>query len=346
MAPIRNAVVTFNEIPTGYPIPGRTTVYDTSQTIDLDTVPLNGGILIKTLVLSIDPYLRGNMRDASVKSYLPAFLIGEPLYNYGVARVVRSENADIKVGDHVSGIFNFQEYSVVSDPSRVDMRVIAKSDAPTLPWSVYVGVAGMPGETAYFGYKEYAHAKKGDTIFVSTGAGAVGSIVIQLAKMDGLKVIASAGTDEKVAFMKELGADVVFNYKTEDTLGVLKREGPLDVYWDNVGGAILDAAIESMKDHGRIIACGAISAYNDPRGQHFKNLWQLFARSLTINGFLVRDLMPKWQEEFYRVIPAKLASGEFKYREEITVGLEHAGEVLRKIQMGENVAKSVVVVAE
>ncbi|KAF8902159.1 alcohol dehydrogenase [Mucidula mucida] len=305
MAPIRNAVVNFNEIPTGYPIPGRTTVYDASQTVDLDNVPLNGGILIKTLVLSIDPYLRGKMRDASVKS----------LHNCGIARVVHSENADIKVGDHVTGVFNFQEYSIIPDPSRVGVRVIAKT---TLPWSVYVGAAGMPGETAYFGYKEYAHAKKGDTIF--------------LAKMDGLKVIASAGTDKKVAFMKELGADVVFNYKTEDTLGVLKREGPLDVYWDNVGGAILDAAIESMKDHGHIIACGAISAYNDPRGQHFK---QLFARSLTINGFLVLDLMPKWEED-----------GEFKYREEIMVGLEHAGEALRKIQMGENVAKSVIVVAE
>ncbi|KAF8904831.1 hypothetical protein CPB85DRAFT_1376891 [Mucidula mucida] len=291
--------------------------HDASQTIDLDNVPLNGGILIKTLVLSIDPYLRGKMRDASVKS----------LHNCGVARVVRSENADIKVGDHVTGVFS--ALSRIRHHSRPLARVIAKT---TLPWSVYGGAAGMPGETAYFGYKEYAHAKKGDYHL------SIYRIVIQLAKMDGLK--------EKVAFMKELGADAVFNYKTEDTLGVLKREGPLDVYWDNVGGAILDAAIESMKDHGRIIACGAISAYNDPRGQHFKNLWQLFARSLTINGFLVLDLMPKWEEEFYRVIPEKLASGEFKYKEEITVGLEHAGEALRKIQMGENVAKSVVVVAE
>ncbi|KAF9002396.1 alcohol dehydrogenase [Hymenopellis radicata] len=345
MAPIRNAVVTFNEIPSGYPVPGRTVVYDASKTIDPETVPLKGGILIKTLVLSSDPYLRGKMRDPSVESYSPPFLIGEPLYNYGVGRVVRSENAIIKVGDHVTGILNFQEYNVVTDVST--MRVVTKTEH-SLPWSVYIGAAGMSGKTAYCGYKEYAKAKKGDTIFVSTGAGAVGSVVIQLAKMDGLKVIASAGTDEKVKYMEEIGADVAFNYKTTDTLEVLKKEGPLDVYWDHVGGPILDAALESMKTHGRIISCGMSSSYNDPRGlgQNYKNLEQLFARSLTIYGFIVLVLEKKWQDEFYRVIPQKLASGEMKYKEDITVGLEQAGEAIRKVQTGENMGKSVIVVAQ
>ncbi|KAF8904154.1 hypothetical protein CPB85DRAFT_1538295 [Mucidula mucida] len=307
---------------------------DASQTIDLENVPLNGGILVKTLVVSVDPYMQGKMRDASIESYSS--------YNYGVARVLRSENPNIKVGDHVTGMIKFQEYFVINDFSKV--QVLTKTE-PSLPWSVYVGAAGMPGRTAYFAYKEFAKAKKGDTIFVSTGAGAVGSMVIQLAKLDGLKVIGSAGSDAKVQFMKEIGADVAFNYKTTDTLEVLKKEGPLDVYWDNVGGSTLDAAIESMKDFGRIIVCGMISSYNDAKGQTYKNLWQIFARSLSINGFLEWFLAPKWTDEFYRVVPQKLASGEIKYKEEITKGLEGAGEAIRKIQMGENLGKSVIVVA-
>ncbi|KAF9027324.1 NAD(P)-binding protein [Hymenopellis radicata] len=246
---------------------------------------------------------------------------------------------------HSTGMINFQEYYVINDVSKV--RVISKTEASeSLPWSVYVGAAGMPGRTAYFGYKEYAKAKKGDTIFVSAGAGAVGSMVIQLAKLDGLKVIGSAGSDAKVQFMKDIGADVAFNYKTADTLEVLKKEGPLDVYWDNVGGSTLDAALESMKDFGRILVCGMISSYNDAKGQTYKNLWQIFARSLSINGFLEWFLAPKWTDEFYQAIPCKLASGEIKYREEITKGLEGAGEAMRKIQMGENLAKSVIVVAD
>ncbi|KAF9016221.1 NAD(P)-binding protein [Hymenopellis radicata] len=320
MAPVQNSAVIFNEIPTGFPIPGQTMVYDTSHIIDLENVPLNGGILVKTLVVSVDPYLRGKMRDASIESYSLTYLLGQPLYNYGVARVLRSEKHDIKVGDHVTGMIKFQEYYVINDFSTV--QVITKTE-PSLPWSVYVGAAGMPGRTAYFAYKEYAKAKKGGTIFVSTGAGAVGSMVIQLAKLDGLKVIGSAGTDTKVQYMKEIGADVAFNYKTTDTLEVLKKEGPLDVYWDNVGGSTLDAAIESMKDFGQIIVCGMISAYNDAKGQTYK-----------------------WNDEFYRVIPKKLASGEIKYKEEITKGLEGAGEAIRKIQAGENLAKSVIVVAD
>ncbi|KAF8909589.1 alcohol dehydrogenase [Mucidula mucida] len=332
MPPIQNSAVLFNEIPTGYPVPGQTLVHDTSQTIDLESVPLHGGILVKTLVVSVDPYLRSKMRDASIQSYSPAYLLGQPIYNYGVARVLRSESPDIKVGDHVTGMINFQEYYIIPVNDLSKVQLITKTEA-SLPWSVYVGALGLPGRTAYFGYKEYAKAKKGDTIFVSAGA------VL-------LALIGSAGSEAKVQFMKDVGADVAFNYKTTDTLEVLKKEGPLDVYWDNVGGSTLDAALESMKDFGRIIVCGMISSYNDAKGQTYKNLWQIFARSLSINGFLEWFLAPKWTDEFYHVIPRKLASGEIKYREEITKGLEGAGEAMRKIQMGENLAKSVIVVAD
>ncbi|KAK0231950.1 hypothetical protein EDD85DRAFT_849396 [Armillaria nabsnona] len=329
----------------GYPEPGKTTVYDTTQTIDLENVPLNGGILIKTLVLSVDPYLRGKMRDPSIESYSPPFHIGQPLTNYGVGLVLRSENPNIKVGEHIAGVISFQQYSVITDLKLSRVMVITKTE-DSIPWSAYVGVLGMPARTAFYAWKEYSKAKKGEVAFVSSGAGAVGSMVIQLAKLDGLKVIASAGSDEKVEFMKQLGADVAFNYKKDDTVSVLKKEGPIDIYWDNVGGATLDAAFGSANRHARFLECGMITTYNFKDGYPFKNIFEIVSKRITINGFIEFDLTDKWKDEFYRVVPKKIASGEFKYAEDITNGLEYAGEVIRRIQTGQNIAKSVVLVAE
>ncbi|KAJ3999475.1 hypothetical protein F5050DRAFT_1737935 [Lentinula boryana] len=258
MAPITNGRLIFKEIPTGYPIPGKTTVYDTTSTIDLENEPLDGSVLVKTLVLSVDPYLRGKMRAPERQSYTPPFFVGEPLYNFGVGKVVRSENSAFKAGDHVYGVLDFAEYFVPKDITKLE--VIARE--PTLPYSVYVGAAGMPGQTSYYGWKEFAKAKAGEVVFVTTAAGPVGSIVVQLAKQDGLKVIASAGTDEKVKFCKEIGADVAFNYKTTNTTHVLAKEGPIDIYWDNVGGPTLEAAIANTALQARIIICGYISQYN------------------------------------------------------------------------------------
>ncbi|PBK87212.1 NAD(P)-binding protein [Armillaria gallica] len=345
MSPIANGTLLFNEIPKGYPEPGKTTVYDTTQTIDLENVPLNGGILIKTLVLSVDPYLRGKMRDPSIESYSPPFHIGQPLTNYGVGLVLRSENPNIKVGEHIAGAISFQQYSVITDLKLSRVMVIIKTE-DSIPWSAYVGVLGMPARTAFYAWKEYSKAKKGEVTFVSSGAGAVGSMVIQLAKLDGLKVIASAGSDEKVEFMKQLGADVAFNYKKDDTVSVLKKVGPIDIYWDNVGGATLDAAFGSANRHARFLECGMITTYNFKDGYPFKNIFEIVSKRITINGFIEFDLTDKWKDEFYRVVPKKIASGEFKYAEDITNGLENAGEAIRRIQTGQNIAKSVVLVAE
>ncbi|KIJ62669.1 hypothetical protein HYDPIDRAFT_176457 [Hydnomerulius pinastri MD-312] len=341
MAPITNGRLLFNEIPTGYPVPGQTTVYDASQTIDLENVPLNGGFLLKTLVLSIDPYLRGRMRDASKQSYSPAFQLGQPISNYGVGVVVRSENSAFQAGDHVYGHFPFQEYFVQTQAGafrKVDNK-------HNLPWNVFVGAVGMPGQTAYAAWKEYANAKKGEVAFVTTGAGAVGSLVIQLAKKDGLKVIASAGSDEKVQFMKEIGADVAFNYKTTKTSEVLAKEGPIDVYWDNVGGETLEAALEAANRHARFIECGMISSYNQTP-YAVSNLMNIVAKEIKISGFIVGTLLPKYQEAFYTEIPSMIASGEFKLKEDVTKGLEGAGEAILAVQKGTNTGKSVIVVAD
>ncbi|KAJ7838826.1 hypothetical protein B0H13DRAFT_2255944 [Mycena leptocephala] len=326
MAPVTNTRVLFAAVPKDFPIPGETTIYDTSQTIDLDGVPLNGGFLIKTLVLSVDPYMRGRMRAPEKKSYSAPFTLGAPLEGYGVGVVLRSDNPDVAVGKYVYGrVIPHQQYSIMLG---MEGLIFLEKD-PKLPWTVYVGAAGMPGKTAYMAWKEFSHAKKGETAFITTGAGPVGSMVIQLAKRDGLKVIASAGSEEKVKFMKDIGADVAFNYKTTDTREVLAQEGPIDVYWDNVGGDILDAALEHANVFGRILGCGMISGYNTGH-KAIKNLSMAYSKSLTISGIIVFRLQPKYDAEFYATIR----------------GLETVGDVILRVQEGRNTAKAVVIIAD
>ncbi|KAF8215357.1 hypothetical protein K438DRAFT_1801111 [Mycena galopus ATCC 62051] len=341
MAPVTNGRVIFNTPPKDYPVPGTTTVYDTSETIDLDNVPLNGGVLIKVLLLSIDPYMRGRLRAPEIESYIPAFPLGEPLTGGGIGVVLRSEFAGVEAGAHVRGMVVHQEYMIA--PNLEMLEVIEKD--PKLDWSVYIGAAGMPGETAFMGWREYSGAKKGEVAFVSTGAGPVGSMVIQIAKQDGLKVIASAGSDAKVKFMKEIGADVAFNYKTTDVRSVLAKEGPIDIFWDNVGGDTLDAVMEHANLHSRIIECGQISGYNNGY-QPMKNPGLIFAKCMHFHGFLVGHLRPKHAAAFSAEFVPKIASEEFKYTEDITRGLDKVGDVILAVQKGTNTGKAIVVIAD
>ncbi|KZT29232.1 alcohol dehydrogenase [Neolentinus lepideus HHB14362 ss-1] len=346
MTPVTNGRLLFNAYPDGLPQPGKATRYDGSQTIDPDTVPLNGGFLIKTLVLSIDPFIVAKMRPKTPGASLLAYTIGEPIEDYGVGVVLRSENPAIKAGDHVYGVqggaYPFAEYVIANDATQY--RVLEKKDK--LHWSVYVGILGMPGQTAYCGWKEFSKAKKGDVVFVSGGAGPVGSLVIQLAKMDGCKVIASAGSNEKVAFMKKIGADVPFNYKTENTADILKKEGGIDIYWDNVGGTTLEAALDSAKLGAKFIECGMISAFtSDPLGGT-RNLFTIIPKQITMNGLSVSLLIPKYEEEFYRVVSDLIASGKIQYGEEVIPSLELGGEALLAVLTGTNKAKVVIEVAK
>ncbi|KIY69837.1 NAD-P-binding protein [Cylindrobasidium torrendii FP15055 ss-10] len=349
MSPTCNAAIIFKEtLETGYPEPGRTTVYDTSRTIDLENVSLDGGVLVKLLYLSNDPYLRTRMGPPeSGKWANPVFSVGEPIANFGVGRILRSENSDYTPGYHVSGYFNFEEYIVLT-AATIPHSMFQKIDNKAgIPWSAYLGAAGMPGQTAYYGYKEYLRVKKGQTIWISTGAGAVGSVLIQLAKRDGLRVIASAGSDEKVSFMKEIGADVAFNYKTTNTGNLLAKEGPIDIYWDCVGQASLDYALENINKYGQIIIAGSISGYNSGHTYAYKNIYNIDKRTLRVHGFGIMDpeLAEHWSESFFREIPSLIASGELKYREERTP-FAQAGEAFLRIQKGENFGKSVLVVAD
>ncbi|KAJ7059633.1 alcohol dehydrogenase [Mycena amicta] len=342
MPPVRNARVLFNSVPKDYPIPGETTVYDTTEQLDLDGVELNGGFLAKTLVISIDPFLRGRMRSPEKKSYAPPFELGKSIQAYGIALVLRSETPGVDVGKHIYGMIPVQEYTLFPNLERLELLV---DKHPNLPLTAYVGAAGMPGQTAYAGWRDHADPKKGEVVFVSTGAGPVGSFVIQLAKEAGCKVIGSAGSEEKLAFMKSIGADVVFNYKTTDTREVLAKEGPVDIYWDNVGGEILDAAFEFAAIGGRFILCGSISGYNTGQTP-IKNLAMAAGKTLHIHGTLVFRAFPKYAKEFFADVPGKLASGEIKYTEEVSNGLDKVGDVILAVQKGENKAKAVIVVAE
>ncbi|KAF7324120.1 Zinc-type alcohol dehydrogenase-like protein PB24D3.08c [Mycena kentingensis (nom. inval.)] len=343
MPPTPNARVIYASLPANYPVAGETMVHDTTAEIDLENAPLNGGFLLKTLVLSIDPYMRGKMRSPEKKSYSPAFVIGEPLYGYGIGVVLRSENPGVAVGKYVySGEIPHQQYTIFPASFKT-FRFIEKH--PKLSLTTYVGAAGMPGQTAYMGWKEFSKAKPGETAFITTGGGPVGSFVIQLAKKDGLEVIGSAGSEEKVEFMKSIGADVAFNYKTIDTREVLKEAGGIDIYWDNVGGDMLDAALEYSNVYGRFLQCGMVSG-NNTGMIPIKNLNQTYIKSLTLSGILVLRLLVKYEEEFYAVVPEMLASGEIKYTEEVTRGLETVGRAIERVQRGLNTAKAVVVVAD
>ncbi|KAF8192153.1 hypothetical protein BJ912DRAFT_925062 [Pholiota molesta] len=337
MAPITNG---------RYPEPGKHTVYDTTQTIDPDTVPLDGGVLFKLLELSIDPYLRGQMRDPDVPSYLPAFPLGQPIYGLAVAVVLRSEHPDCKVGEHFRGVFPHQQYAVVKITPDAFIRKI--ENPGNMPWSLFLGVLGMPGQTAFIGWREFSRAKKGDTVFVSTGAGPVGSMVIQLAKMEGCKVIGSAGSDEKVQFMKDIGADVAFNYKTTNTLEVLKKEGPIDIYWDNVGNGTFDAALEAAAVGARFIACGMISAYNNPDGMPI--YVQNAPRLREVHQHLrlpLRAARAEMAAGLRRDGPAARCGGEDQAPEGPCVrGLDKVGEAILAVQKGTNRGKTVVHVAD
>jgi len=348
MSPIPNPRVIFNSVPKEYPVPGETLIYQPdSETIDLDAVSLNGGILVKTLYLSMDPYMRWRMRDTK-EGYSTPFEIGKPPEGEGIGLVIRSESPKFQTGDHLQGYLGWSAYTIISE---------ADAEGPIqnpskLPWSAFLGVGGMPARTAFYSLREYGAMKKGETIFVTTAAGAVGSVVVQLAVLAGLKVIASTGDDAKVAFVKDvLKADVVFNYKTTDTRKILQEHGPIDIYFDNVGGQSLDAALEFAKQHGRFILCGYVSEYNRGDNEQYgiKNMGNVLSRSLHLNGFIVADLISRVEggiKPFLEEYVPLVANGKIKYLEARAHGLEKAGGAFLELLTGGNQGKAIIVVAE
>ncbi|MDH2389300.1 NADP-dependent oxidoreductase [Streptomyces sp. HNM0663] len=305
------------------------------------TAPGEGRILVRNLHFSVDPYMRGRMND--VKSYVPPYQLDQPMDGGAVGEVVASNAEGFAVGDHVLHGLGWREYA------DVDARHATKVDASLAPLSTYLGVLGMPGLTAYAGLFETASFKEGDAVFVSGAAGAVGSQVGQMAKIKGAsRVIGSAGSDEKVKLLvEEYGFDAAFNYKNGPVAEQLRQAAPdgIDVYFDNVGGDHLEAAISSLNVHGRATLCGAIAQYNDTEpAPGPRNLVLVVGKRLRLQGILVGD-HTALQPRFVQDVSGWIRSGELKYAETVVQGIENGFDAFLGLLRGDNTGKMIVSLA-
>ncbi|WP_328400926.1 NADP-dependent oxidoreductase [Streptomyces sp. NBC_00390] len=300
--------------------------------------PGEGRILVRNHYFSVDPYMRGRMND--VKSYVPPFQLDQPMDGGAVGEVIASEAEGFEVGDHVLHGLGWREYANV--PAKHATKV-----APSLaPLSAYLGVLGMTGLTAYAGLFDVASFKEGDAVFVSGAAGAVGSQVGQMAKLRGAsRVIGSAGSDEKVKLLvEEYGFDAAFNYKSGPVAQQLKDAAPdgIDVYFDNVGGDHLEAAISSLNVHGRATICGMIAQYNATEPSPApRNLALVIGKRLRLQGMLVGD-HAALQAQFVQDVAGWIRSGELKYDETVVEGMEHGFDAFLGLLRGENTGKMIV----
>ncbi|MDQ1010964.1 NADPH-dependent curcumin reductase CurA [Streptomyces sp. V4I23] len=305
------------------------------------TEPGEGRVLVRNLYFSVDPYMRGRMND--VKSYVPPFQLDHPMEGGAVGEVVASNAEGFAVGDHVLHGLGWREYASV--PAQHAVKV----DASLAPLSAYLGVLGMTGLTAYAGLFEVASFKEGDVVFVSGAAGAVGSQVGQMARIKGAsRVIGSAGSDEKVKrLVEEYGFDAAFNYKNGPVAQQLKEAAPdgIDVYFDNVGGDHLEAAISSFNVGGRATICGMIAQYNDTEpAPGPRNLALIIGKRLRLQGMLVND-HSALQPQFVQDVAGWIASGELKYDETVVEGIENGYDAFTGLLRGENTGKMIVSLA-
>ena len=293
-------------------------------------------VLVRNLYMSVDPYMRGRMNDR--ESYLPPFALGKVLEGGAVGEVIESRAKELKVGDAVTSNFGWRDYFIASPE---DLRKVSRE---VQPLSVYLGALGMTGMTAWAGL-HLVEVKAGETIFISGAAGAVGSVAGQLAKLRGCRVIGSAGSGEKVQFLREeCGFDIAFDYKVGLVVEQLKVEAPdgIDVYFDNVGGESLEAALEVLRVHGRIIACGAISGYNaDKPRPGPSNLFNMITKRLTMKGLLVRDWLDR-QGEFEKEVGGYFKAGKLKSKETVVNGIDQAVGAFLGLFEGLNIGKMIV----
>lgn len=333
-----NRQITLASRPVGYPKESDFKLVETSI-----PTPEDGQVLLKTIYLSVDPYMRGRMNQR--RSYAPNVQIDEVMVGGVIAQIVESKHADFQVGDIVNASIGWQEYGVAQGEG------LRKIDPSIAPISTGAGILGMPGLTAYFGLLEVGKLQDGETVFVSGAAGAVGSVVGLIAKIKGCRVVGSAGSDEKIAYIvDELGFDAAFNYKHVTDypakLAELCLDG-IDVYFDNVGGRITDAVFPNLRVKGRVVICGQISQYNleNPEtGPRF--LWHLITQRARIEGFLVSDFSERHAEALVQMAEW-LKQGKLKYRETIAEGgIEHAPAAFISMLKGGNIGKQLVKIAE
>jgi len=303
--------------------------------------PGPGQVLIKVLYISLDPAMRGWMNEG--RSYVPPVGIGEVMRAGAVGRVIASQNPGFAVGDHVVGMFGVQEYGLA------DGKGLSKVDPRFAPLPVYLGAVGMPGMTAYFGLLDVGQMKAGDTVVISGAAGAVGMVAGQIAKLKGCTAVGIAGGPEKCGYVvQELGFDACIDYKHEDVKEALRRHCPkgVDVYFDNVGGAILDDVLTVISRGARIVICGAISQYNSTTGiKGPSNYLSLLINGARMEGFVVFNYLARYPEAA-RALGEWRAAGKIKSREDVVSGFENFPETLLKLFSGENFGKLVLKVAD
>ena len=332
-----NRQITLASRPVGYPKESDFNVVEVSI-----PKPEDGEVLVKTIYLSVDPYMRGRINAA--KSYAANVEIDEVMMGSVIAEVIETEHPNFEIGDIVNAGIGWQEYGVAAGDG------LRKIDPTIAPISASAGILGMPGLTAYCGLLEVGKLQERETVFVSGAAGAVGSVVGQIAKIKGCRVIGSTGTDEKVAYIvDELGFDAAFNYKEvtdyNDELQRLLPDG-IDVYFDNVGGVITDAVFPNLRIKGRVVICGQISQYNLEKpemGPRF--LWNMITKRARIEGFLVSEFADRHTEALVEMA-GWLREGKLKYRETIEEGgIESAPAAFISMLKGGNIGKQLVKIA-
>jgi len=296
--------------------------------------PQEGEVLVKNLWLSLDPYMRGRLSQQ--KSYVKGVEIGEVMVGQTAGEVLESRHASLKVGDMVLAQLGWQLYGVTRDAIKVD-----ESRAPL---SYYLGLMGMPGMTAYFGLKELGQPKPGETVVVSAASGAVGSVVGQLAKIWGCRAVGIAGGPEKCSYVKQdLGFDACIDYKAGALREQLKEACPkgVDVYFDNVGGEILDALLARMNLFGRVVVCGTISDYNATEPYRVRTWRAILVNRLRVQGMIVFDWKDRYGEAL-KALGGYFAQGKLRYRESVVHGLENAPRGFIDLLDGKNFGKQLV----
>jgi NADPH-dependent curcumin reductase CurA len=293
--------------------------------------PGDGEVLVRNVFVSVDPYMRGRM--TGIKTYVGPFEVGATIDGGAVGRVVSSRHSAFREGDWVSSMLGWREQGIAPGDR------LRKLDASLAPPSTALGVLGMPGLTAWWGLVEVGRVQAGETIYVSGAAGAVGSTAVQLAKLKGLRVIGSAGSDEKVDWLRSLGVEA-FNYK--ETRAKEALADGIDVYFDNVGGKQLEAALGALRPFGRVIACGGISRYNDEAATPGpRNLNFVVTKRLRVEGFIILDHLDRFGEFVNEVAPW-VADGAITHRETVLEGIESVPAAFAGLFRGDNTGKMLV----
>ncbi|KAF9115720.1 hypothetical protein BGX27_006667 [Mortierella sp. AM989] len=320
------------------------------QNKELNTNLSEGDILLRNLYVSIDPYLRGRM-DGVKDHYVPSFELNATFDSHGISEVIETKNEKFPVGTLVMGPYTrWEEHSVLNSGATQTLTSLpAEIRNSKVPLSAYLGVLGTPGLTAYGSLTNVAKLKAGETIYISSAFGAVGQLVGQMAKLKGLRVVGSVSSDDKVDYLlKQANLDAAFNYKKGNIVDSLRADAPegIDIYYDNVGGEALEAALEVLKPFGRIIACGMVSGYDTKETYHVKNLSQIIGKRLNIQGILVFDYYQEIFKQFTEDVTQWYLNGDIVYKEDITDGLDNAPEAFVGLFSGKTFGKAVLKIAD